>query len=526
MVQAILAHAILQLELTLRPPARPLRAGMVLGSGGGRGPARPLLSEAALRRRRRNRQRAAEAAAVAAATDVLDLDIEDLYSLDWCLGMRAAKLHDDEKMHSYGQDFQQEGFAQEGSEAAACDDSAGIANVVPMALTAAMPQREALAQALVMKTSLSISFALGQPRAYEDKQRASENQQHASCDKERACGVPQRVRMDQQLASDDQQHTGDDVESACGGLHRACDDQPRAGHDQQHASYDQERACGDLQHADSDQQHASNGQQHDGDEESACDQPHAGDELRLACNDQERACGDQQHDGGNSQHAGADQQRASCDQDRACGDQQRASVSRQHAGDEQQRAGDDQERACGDQHAGGDQRRAGEEQQHASCEQERACGDRWRAGGGQLCAGNAQPRACDDLRRTSDDQQHVGDDREHAYSVQQHACDGRAKTARADPSQAARSAMYISVLAEVHGWSTSGMSVQDSLVRLADLAARYQKLGSSLLRAGCRAEGAQSLRRGVAYAMAAQSLTAKVATLGFGSCVETGSAVA
>ncbi|CAK0846230.1 unnamed protein product [Prorocentrum cordatum] len=170
---------------------------MVLGSGGGRGPARPLLSEAALRRRRppaRSRGSCRGWRRPTPSTSKI--------STVWngCLGTRAAKLHDDERVHSNGQDVQQEGFAQEGSEAAACDDSAGIVSVVPMALTAAMPQREALAQALVMKTSLSISFAVGQPRAYDDQQRAGEDQQHASSDKKRACGVPQRASMDQQHA--------------------------------------------------------------------------------------------------------------------------------------------------------------------------------------------------------------------------------------------------------------------------------------------------------------------------------------
>ncbi|CAK0846386.1 unnamed protein product [Prorocentrum cordatum] len=88
---------------------------------------------------------------------------------------------------------------------------------------------------------------------------------------------------------------------------------------------------------------------------------------------------------------------------------------------------------------------------------------------------------------------------------------------RADPSQAARSLMYVTVLAEVHGWSSSGASVLDCLERLAGLAARCERLGRSRLRMGCKAEGDVLPRGGVAYAMAAQSLREKASSRGLPS---------
>ena len=84
---------------------------------------------------------------------------------------------------------------------------------------------------------------------------------------------------------------------------------------------------------------------------------------------------------------------------------------------------------------------------------------------------------------------------------------------KADPSQPARSLAYIEVLAEVKEWSGSGEAV-DAIVRRFDGLARLcQEQGGTVLRTGHKDVAQPLLRRGVAYAMAAQSIRNKMMSL-------------
>ena len=69
-----------------------------------------------------------------------------------------------------------------------------------------------------------------------------------------------------------------------------------------------------------------------------------------------------------------------------------------------------------------------------------------------------------------------------------------------DPSQAARGLEYIFVLGEVREWHAAGASIEEIAKRLRSAAARYQAEGAAKR---CQV----LLRRGVAYRMAASSMS-------------------